>query len=300
MPSMSSTSQPSGLLRAPIGRQRVTFSAAPPEVRTYVVGERVALGTIQSLHVAQSRDSQLSGGHLRGFAGLPRRILILFSGPAGRVDGLAAHLRRLGFEVVEIDTKVGGAAHDCSKRRVAEWLLACIAAGMFCAVFAAPPCSSFSVAHDPALRSDTHVRGVDPMPPEWRAYIDKHNALPHVLCRPRTLSVRSGWSRTRLIARTKRRLHTGSASPRAAPSFACRWSCSSSERHRRWLPRLRSAPLGRLHRSSQHCSGRPCWRRSSPRSGACVARIAHTVSMPSGMIRRDAHCRLRPRLTLGL
>ena len=111
------------------------------------------------------------------FHGLPRRALILFSGPAGRRDGLAAFFWQLGYTVEEVDIRIGGAAHDLADRRVATAYLARISAGEYCFVFVAPPCSSFSVAHSPRLRSHAEVEGVQPVPSEWRAYLRKHNAL---------------------------------------------------------------------------------------------------------------------------
>ena len=113
----------------------------------------------------------------QGFAALPRSVLILFSGPAGRDDGLAASIRREGLTAVEVDVLIGGQHHDLSRAGVANQVLADIAAGSYCAVFAAPPCSSFSIAHDPPLRSRGDVRGESTAPAEWRAYLDKHNRL---------------------------------------------------------------------------------------------------------------------------
>eukprot|EP00965_Chrysotila_dentata_P105449 3482620-Pleurochrysis_carterae.AAC.1 len=49
--------------------------------------------------------------------------------------------------------------------------------GEYAAVFAAPPCSSFSVAHAPRLRSRDRPEGVQPMPRRWARYVEKHNRL---------------------------------------------------------------------------------------------------------------------------
>ena len=43
-----------------------------------------------------------------GAARLSRRVLILFSGPYTRPDGLVAILQRLGLEVVPVDDSNGG------------------------------------------------------------------------------------------------------------------------------------------------------------------------------------------------
>ena len=77
------------------------------------------------------------------------RALVLFAGPPDRRDGLPAYLRRLGFEVDAIDTKIGGAAHDVTDQEVTDKLMAAATAGRYAFVFAAPPCQSYSVAHRP-------------------------------------------------------------------------------------------------------------------------------------------------------
>ena len=104
-------------------------------------------------------------------------VLILFAGPGGRVDGLAAALRRLGLEAVEIDTKIGFGDHDLTKPCVAGPILAAIRGGAYAAVFIATPCCSYSVAHRPKLRSREHPEGLPTVPAEWRRYLAKHNAL---------------------------------------------------------------------------------------------------------------------------
>ena len=104
-------------------------------------------------------------------------VLVIFSGPYGRPDGLPAELRRLGAVVVEIDTKVGGADHDLTRPVIAERLLARIRAGEFDAVFVATPCESFSIAHRPRLRKSDEPWGISHVPDEWCAYLAKHNKL---------------------------------------------------------------------------------------------------------------------------
>jgi hypothetical protein len=62
------------------------------------------------------RQSQPRAGGAHGAPSprerLRKRVLIMFSGPLGRPDGLAAELCKLGFEVVEIDKLAGGDQHD--------------------------------------------------------------------------------------------------------------------------------------------------------------------------------------------
>ena len=126
-------------------------------------------------------DMGVSGGDEEEMIGLGAvarlRVLILFAGPGGREDGLAAYFRRLGCCVDEVDTKIGGLAHDVTYTEVANGWIRRIAAGEYDVVFVAPPCSSYSVAHVPQLRSALETLGIEPVPLEWRAYVDKHNRL---------------------------------------------------------------------------------------------------------------------------
>lgn len=116
-----------------------------------------------------------TGGGPHGEA--PPAVLVLYAGPTERHDSMARILRALGLRVVEIDTKVGGAAHDVTRKEVQEELLARIRAGEFAFVFAAPPCQSYSVAHRPRLRSTEHPEGLPEVPREWQAYLCKHNSI---------------------------------------------------------------------------------------------------------------------------
>ena len=119
-------------------------------------------------------------------------FLIVFSGPAGRDDGLPAALRRRGAVVVEIDTKVGGADHDMTRGEVIEELMRRIRAHEFDGVFIATPCESYSVAHEPRLRTSAQPEGVTPVPPEWRRYLEKHNYLAAVSARLARAALENG------------------------------------------------------------------------------------------------------------
>ena len=116
-------------------------------------------------------------------AGRALRVLIVFAGPSRPHDGLAAHLRRLGAEVVEVDTKLGGDAHNVLRHRVAADIEERVRAGEFGLVFLAVPCESFSVAHRPQLRSrGRYARGLPTVVEggalaHWVAYLGKHNRL---------------------------------------------------------------------------------------------------------------------------
>ena len=118
-------------------------------------------------------------------------VLILFSGQKNRPDGLATFLRRLGFEVelVDNDPKLGGSDLDNILRDdVYEALLARISRGEFFCVFAAPPCSTFSVSRffesadsadggPPPVRDRDHVRGLPDLPSGYKRELAKANAL---------------------------------------------------------------------------------------------------------------------------
>ena len=76
-------------------------------------------------------------------------VLNLFSGKYGRTDGLSAALKAQGYKVIEVDnseTDGGGHAHDILNDKFFNQLLEDCKAGKFRAVYAAPPCSTFSVS----------------------------------------------------------------------------------------------------------------------------------------------------------
>ena len=108
---------------------------------------------------------------------LSRRVLIVFSGPIGRPDGLAAELHQLGYETVEIDREDGGAAHDIRKDDVFRRLLDEVTLGMYCAVFLGVPCSTYSVARirpdgvpdggPPQVRDCDNVLGIPGLEAGW-------------------------------------------------------------------------------------------------------------------------------------
>ena len=78
-----------------------------------------------------------------------RTVLLLFSGPYARPDGVAAFLQRLGLQAVQVDcdaTHGGGTAHDLRDDTFYQSILQRCHDGDFIAVLAAPPCSTFSVA----------------------------------------------------------------------------------------------------------------------------------------------------------
>ena len=103
-------------------------------------------------------------------------FLVLFAGRP-RPGGLVEQLRARGHRVVAVDKLFGGREHDLARAEVAAAILARVRSGEFDAVFMGTPCSSFSVAHAPQLRSRRRPEGVEAVPPEWAAYLAKHNRL---------------------------------------------------------------------------------------------------------------------------
>ena len=82
-------------------------------------------------------------------ARLSKRVLVLFSGPYNRPDGLIAFLQRFGLSVFPIDNNErngGNKNHDLLNDQFFERLLRSVQRGEFLAIYAAPPCSTFSIS----------------------------------------------------------------------------------------------------------------------------------------------------------
>ena len=99
-----------------------------------------------------------------------RRVLILFSGPKRRPDGIAGFLAAHNYHCEQYDTssKNGGSKwDDLTDNRVYEPLLRRVRGGYYAAVVAAPPCSTFSVCRlfpsgpgdPPVVRDRDHPMG---------------------------------------------------------------------------------------------------------------------------------------------
>eukprot|EP00965_Chrysotila_dentata_P074734 2469457-Pleurochrysis_carterae.AAC.1 len=76
-----------------------------------------------------------------------RTVLLLFSGPFKRPDGISAFLHQAGLEVEMIDNHPqsgGGEKHDLLLDSVYSRLLERCASGHYAAIIASPPCSTFS------------------------------------------------------------------------------------------------------------------------------------------------------------
>ena len=125
----------------------------------------VASVTAWLLTTTESADER---GVIEAFAAAAHSgpsVLLLFSGPAGREDGLAAQLRAEGARVLEIDILIGDRMHDltlCGSDTIGDHLLRAARGGEFTSMHAAVPCSTFSVVRSAAdvLRSAKYPMGL--------------------------------------------------------------------------------------------------------------------------------------------
>ena len=103
---------------------------------------------------AISRTLDDASRAVRGLTPLPRRVLVLFSGPYARPDGLTAFLRARGVEVDQYDCDAkhgGGDDANILNDVFFTSLFNLVRNGHYATVFTAPPCSTYSVArHFPA------------------------------------------------------------------------------------------------------------------------------------------------------
>ena len=124
-------------------------------------------------------------------ASISRHVLILFSGPKDRPDGLMTFLRRLGFSVTALDNDPkngGGKDDDILSDVVYEKLLRNAQRGEYFGILAAPPCSTFSVARHirstqssdggpPPVRSRKQIQGIKGIPASHRRELSRANMI---------------------------------------------------------------------------------------------------------------------------
>ena len=128
--------------------------------------------------LTEAFDTAVRGS--KGVASSSRHILLLYSGPYERHDGLAALLRQRGFTVTCIDSDAqhgGGERGDILHDSVYRSLLDRATRGEFLAIIAAPPCSTFSISrfmHSPSSSDGgppivrtrgEHIEGLPSLPP---------------------------------------------------------------------------------------------------------------------------------------
>ena len=108
-----------------------------------------------------------------------KRVLVLFAGPK-RKDDIGSCLGNAGVPVTEFDLVRGDDLLDDGTR---AGLMRAAREGSYGVVFAAPPCSTFSVARlqyshgPPQLRSLMHPRGMPGRPPSDADHVERHNLL---------------------------------------------------------------------------------------------------------------------------
>jgi hypothetical protein len=91
-------------------------------------------------------------------------LLHLFSGPAARKDGMTAILRKIGCSGVDVDitnAESGSPWEQCDLASDQLWLdlVTRVSNKEFTFVWMGTPCTTFSVARSPALRSVEHLYG---------------------------------------------------------------------------------------------------------------------------------------------
>ena len=122
-------------------------------------------------------------------------VLLLFSGPKRRPDGLAAFLNQLGYSCELVDNDPvdgGGAREDLLDDSVYETLLERVKNGEFLAIIAAPPCSTFSISRfikpkggkeGPApLRTRSEISGIAHLTEHGQRVVGDANTLVRRTC----------------------------------------------------------------------------------------------------------------------
>jgi len=127
-----------------------------------------------------------------------KRVLVLFSGPYKRDDGMAARLHARGFQTIVVDNDEvhGDPSHDFLSDAFYDGLLRRVEDREFFAIFAGPPCSTFSVSRfykakrtrqgdsgPPPVRTRAHPSGLQPPPAGHEQELRRANAIIDRLCR---------------------------------------------------------------------------------------------------------------------
>ena len=102
------------------------------------------------------------------------RVLILYAG-AEHDESLAAHLRRRGHVVVAYEYIVDPVRQNLERPDVQDEVIEDLGARHYDAVFTETPCSSFSVAQEPAIRTLTEPEGTAASWEHWGQYLERGN-----------------------------------------------------------------------------------------------------------------------------
>ena len=159
----------------------------PPGLRETEIPPRAA---DQELDVPTSFD--LATRRSTFSARSSNRALVLCSGPYSRQDGLGAFINKFGMEATLVDNDAkhgGGQKHDLLNDAFFHEILTRVESGDFCAIFAAPPCSTFSISRffstdgPPPVRNRQHIHGLPDVPDSHRRELLEANALVARMCR---------------------------------------------------------------------------------------------------------------------
>eukprot|EP00965_Chrysotila_dentata_P166417 5494259-Pleurochrysis_carterae.AAC.1 len=122
---------------------------------------------------------------------MSRAVLLLFSGPFKRPDGISAFLQQAGIEVEMLDNHPkhrGGEKHNLLLDSVYTGLLEKCSSGHYAAVVASSPCSTFSVSRffstkdapdggPPPVRDRENIMGLANVPSSHRRELEQANLL---------------------------------------------------------------------------------------------------------------------------
>ena len=176
------------------------YSEDPPKLSsqpsTQHEGESMASSTPESLAEAFDQSQRRAPSARRS-----NRVLILFSGPYNRPDGLAVFLKKMGMEcdLVDSDPENGGdATHDILSDSFFHELQTKVSSGHYCCIFAAPPCSTFSVSRfmapksgkpgPPPVRVRNEILGLEDVPAGHTRELARANGIVDRLCTLLTLA----------------------------------------------------------------------------------------------------------------
>ena len=184
-------------LRA-VGDQRVGAVAPTPPPVSDETAAPGGLPQVNEKKVIASRQERMTSlrdavnkATGRGDGHLSTKVLVLFSGPYNRPDGLGAYLAGMGLDAIMIDNDAqrgGDARHDIMHDSFFQSLLRRVAMGEFLMIIAAPPCSTFSVSRffpsksakdggPPPVRFRDHITGRPDCPANHRAELNNANEL---------------------------------------------------------------------------------------------------------------------------
>ena len=132
-----------------------------------------------------------------------RRVLVLFSGAYRRPDSLASFLHTFGYEAVLVDNDRevgGGKSHDVLDDKFYSRLSDEVRSGHYCAIFAAPPCSTFCIGRTigsksdgpPAVRDRSHIHGLPGLSRSRRREVTAANAIVARTCALLALGISVG------------------------------------------------------------------------------------------------------------